>query len=130
MNEQSTITGVKAAAVDIDTAYDLLEQATGLCQAYSGDGMEPTAETLGTVSQFIGQAMALLGDDDADEPDTTEGDKAKPTPKSIERFLREAGLTRSQAKGLLAKGYTAIAPQREAATDTAELSTLFNQFKL
>lgn len=128
MNDQATITTVKSAADDIDAAYDLLEQAAGICDAYTSGEMEPTAEMLGTVSQLMQQAMSLLGDDDADEPEGDEG-KSKPTPKSLERFLREAGLSRSEAKGLLAKGYSAIAPQREAEGDP-ELAILFNQFKL
>jgi HK97 family phage prohead protease len=128
MNDQATITGVKAAAEDIDTAYDLLEQATGLCQAYAADGMQPTAETLGTVSQFIGQAMSLLGDDDADETDTTDG-KAMPTRLALEKTLRKAGLSRGDAKGILAIGYPAIVEQRKAVGDP-DAAHLFNQFKL
>jgi hypothetical protein len=127
MNDQAAITTVKAVADDLDAAYDLLDQAAGICQAYSAGDMAPTAETLGTVSQFVQQAMALLADDAAEPGDDA---KSAHTPKTLERCLREAGLTRSQAKGLLAKGYTAIAPQREAVIETAELSTLFNQFKL
>ena len=34
--------------------------------------------------------------------------------KSIERILREAGMSRSDARGVLAKGFTAIATPREA----------------
>ncbi|WP_020471476.1 HK97 family phage prohead protease [Zavarzinella formosa] len=128
MNEQATITTVKSAAEDIDAAYDLLEQATGICDAYASGEMEPTAEMLGTVAQLARQAMSLLGDDDADEPEDDTG-KSRPSPKSIERFLREAGLSRSDAKGLLAKGYTAITPRREAVGDS-ELTAFFNQFKL
>ena len=55
MNEQATITTVKSAADDIDAAYELLEQASGICDAYTSGGMEPTAEMLGTVSQFVQQ---------------------------------------------------------------------------
>lgn len=36
------------------------------------------------------------------------------SPKFFERFLRDAGLSRSQAKGLMAGGYKAIASQRDA----------------
>ena len=128
MNERATITNVKSASQDIDDAYDLLEQASSICDAYTGGDMQPTPEMLGTVAQLTRRAMGLLGDEDDDEDD--DGGKSALTPKSIERFLREAGLTRSQAKGLLAKGYTAIAPQREAAPGDSELTTLFNQFKL
>ena len=67
MNEQATITTVKAAAEDIEQAYDLLEQVTGICDAYSAGDMQPTAETLATVAQLNRQAMSLLGDDDAEE---------------------------------------------------------------
>jgi HK97 family phage prohead protease len=35
-------------------------------------------------------------------------------PKEFERFLREAGLTRSQAKGLMARGYEGLGDLREA----------------
>jgi hypothetical protein len=127
MNDQATITAVKAAAADIDAAYDL-HQAAGVCDAYAAGDMAPTAETLATVAQLTRQAMSLIGDDDSDEPD--DGSKSKLSPKQIERILREAGMSRGDARGVLAKGYHAIAPQREAVIETAELSTLFNQFKL
>ena len=39
-------------------------------------------------------------------------------PKDFERYLREAGLTRSQAKGLMARGYEGLRDLREA--DDAE----------
>ncbi len=92
--------------------------------------MTPTAETLATVAQITRQAMSLLGDDGADEPADDDG-KSKLTPKQIERILREAGMTRGDARGVLAKGYNAIVAPREA--DGQELKTLcnlFNQFKL
>jgi HK97 family phage prohead protease len=127
MNDRAAVTGVKSASQEIDDAYDLLERAAGICDACKSGEAEVTAATLDTVSQLTRQAMCLLGDEDEDQPD--EEGKSRPTPKSIERSLREAGLTRSQAKGLLAKGYTAIAPQREAAADT-ELARLFTQFTL
>jgi HK97 family phage prohead protease len=130
MNDQATITMVKAAAEDIDAAYDLLEQASGICDAYAGGDMTPTAETMATVSQLMRQAMSLLGDDDADEPDEGEG-KSKLTPKQIERLLREAGMTRGDARGILAKGYEAIVAPREAGGQELEtLCKLFNQMKV
>jgi hypothetical protein len=126
MNEQATITNVKAASGDIDAACELLDQAGGLCDAYAAGDMQPTPETLGTVGQLVRQAMTLLDSDD--EP---EGDKSKKlTPKQIERILREAGMTRGDARGVLAKGYTAaFAEAREATGGEPELQQLFNQFK-
>lgn len=125
MNEQAKVTLVKAAAEDIDNAYDLLEQAASICQAYADGGMEPTAEMLVTVSQFIGQAMALLGDED-DEPDEGEG-KSFPTPRALERILREAGLSKSKARGFVSKGYPILT--RREADSVSEIATMFNQFR-
>ena len=44
-------------------------------------------------------------------------------PKEIERLLREAGFSRSQAKGLLARGYDGLRDLREAGDEGAENET-------
>jgi HK97 family phage prohead protease len=127
-NDQANITMVKAAMEDIDAAGDLLEQVASMCDAYASGDMQPTAETLSTVSQMIRQAMTLLSDE-GDEPD--EGKSAKLTPKQIERILREAGMSRGDARGVIAKGYTAIVAPREAdGQELNRLYNLFNQMKL
>ncbi|EQB98528.1 HK97 family phage prohead protease [Photorhabdus temperata] len=46
-----------------------------------------------------------------------------PTPKSIERVLRDVGLSRSQAKAFMAEGYGALS-QREADGDVSVLNAL------
>jgi uncharacterized protein len=124
-NEQATITNVKAALEDIDTAAELIGQATAMCQSFL-DGASPSPEMLAGMMQMMVSAMNLL-----EEPEMDEGESKDHTPKTIERSLREAGLTRSQARGLIAKGYSAIAPQREAeGRELEEICNLFNQFKL
>lgn len=129
MNEQATITGVKAALEDIDNAVDLLDQCAGMCDAYAA-GMQPTAETMATIGQMIRQAQAMLEEPDSGDEAEGEG-KSKLTPKQIERILREAGMTRGDAKGVLAKGYNAIVAPREAdGQELRALCNLFNQFKL
>lgn len=133
MNERATITAVKAAAEDIDIAYDLLDQACGMCQAYAAGGMEPTPEAFATVLQMMQQAQTFLGDP-ATGPGEGESEgvgEAKLSPKQIERILREAGMSRGDARGVLAKGYHAIALPREAdGLDAKTLTNLLNQFKL
>lgn len=47
-----------------------------------------------------------------------------PSPTVIERALREVGFTRSQAKGFMAKGYSAIDSQREAESPNEALQSL------
>jgi HK97 family phage prohead protease len=118
MNDKAQITVVKAAADDIDNAYDLLEQCSGMCDAYASGDMQPTPETLATISQMLGQAMTLLGDADAEE--------GKHTPRSVERALREAGLSKREARRFVAEAYQAIAPQRDA--DEQTLINLLNKF--
>lgn len=110
-NDRANITMVKAAMEDIDAAADLLDRVTGMCDAYAAGDMQPTAEAMATVAQLVRQAQAML-----EEPDGDEGEKAAKafTPKSIERILREAGMSRGDARGVLAKGYTAIAAPCEA----------------
>jgi HK97 family phage prohead protease len=124
MNEQAQITLVKAAAEDIDAACDLLEQASGMCDAYAAGTMEPTAETLATVAQLARRAMSLLSED------TETGDEGKsslPPRLTLEKILRKAGISRGDAKAVLAKGYPAIAEQRKAVGDEADIAHLFNQ---
>lgn len=125
-NDKACVTLVKAAMEDIDAAAEILEQVCGMCDAYGSGGMEPTAETLTTLGQMVRQAQALL-----EEPDMEDGGegKARPSPKAVERILREAGLSRGDARGVLAKGYTAIAAPREAGgQELKELADLFSQF--
>lgn len=43
------------------------------------------------------------------------------SPKEFERFLREAGLTRSQAKGLMARGYNGLRNLRDADEEDREV---------
>ncbi|WP_448761875.1 HK97 family phage prohead protease [Acinetobacter tandoii] len=47
-----------------------------------------------------------------------------PSPTVIERALREVGFTRSQAKGFMAKGYSAIDSQRDAEGQNEALQSL------
>ncbi len=59
--------------------------------------------------------------------------KSKPADeRALEEYLREAGYSRGEAKAIVAKGYKAIAGQREA--DGQEhfeaITNLFNQFAL
>jgi hypothetical protein len=51
-----------------------------------------------------------------------------PAPKELERALREVGLSHTQAKGLMAKGYSGLRP-READSDSAlqSLKTLLDR---
>ncbi len=125
-NEMATITSVKAALESIDTAADLLEQSTSICQSMI-DGSEASPEMLSAMMQMMTAAMNLLEEPDDDEPEKS----TKPgNPRALERYLREAGFTRGEARGLIAKGYTAIAPQREAGPhELTKLCDLFNQMK-
>ena len=125
-NEKAQITMVKAAMEEIDAASDLLDQACGVCDAYAGGDMEPTIEAMATVAQLVRQAQGLL-----EEPDEGDEGKSKFTPKTVERILREAGMSRSDARGVLAKGYMAIATPREAGEqELTKLCNLFNQITL
>lgn len=123
-NDKANITMVKAAMDDIDAAMEMLDQCSGMCDAYAGGGMAPTAETMTAMGQMIRRAMALLeGPDD--------GESEKLSPRAIERILREAGMSRGDARGVIAKGYTAIAAPREAeAQELNALCNLFNQFRV
>ncbi len=122
-NDKANITMVKAALEDIDMASDMLDQVLGICDAYTD--MQPTSETMATVAQMIRQAQSLL-----EEPDQDDEEKEF-TPKTVERILREAGMSRSNARGVIAKGFTAIATPREAGEQELEkLSNLFKQFKI
>jgi HK97 family phage prohead protease len=54
--------------------------------------------------------------------------KAKPeTERDLERYLRDAGFSRGEAKKIVADGYKALG-QRDADEEAARLITLFNQF--
>ena len=118
MNERAQITTVKAALEDIDEAGDVLDQALGMCDAYAAGDMDDTAEAFATVAQMIRQAQGLLED-----PDEGDGEGKSLSPRHIERLLREAGMSRGDARGVIAKGFRAIAPRREAADPS--LDTLF-----
>ncbi len=114
MNERAGITRVKSAEGGIEEAADLIEQAIALCEAES------------KTSALLRSALTRL-----EAPDGDERDGEKLSPKSIERILREAGMSRSDARGVLAKGYTAIATPREAGGQEHEkLIHLLNQFKI
>jgi HK97 family phage prohead protease len=121
-NDKATITNVKAALESIDTAADLIEQAGLICQSFL-DGNNPSPEMLASMMQMMTAAMNLLEEPDSgEEPD--DGSKSKLSPKQIERILREAGMSRGDARGVLAKGYTAIVAPREA--EGQGLTTLMN----
>jgi ATP-dependent Clp protease protease subunit len=49
------------------------------------------------------------------------GNTEPPNIRDLERSLRDAGLSRSAAKAVLASGYQALEPQRDAALDEAEV---------
>ena len=126
-NDRASVTMVKAAMDEIDAAADLLDQACGICEAYGSGDMQPTAETLATVAQIVRQAQSLMEEPDEDEED--EGKSKNLGPKAIERILREAGMSRGNARGVLAKGYTAIAIPREAGQqELNELTPMFKEF--
>ena len=56
--------------------------------------------------------------------------KSKPEDeRQLEEYLREVGYTHSEAKGIIAKGYKAIAGQREVEEQEHPLSNLFNLLK-
>lgn len=124
-NDKANITMVKAAMEEIDAATDLLDQVAGMCDAYASGEMNPTAEAMATVGQLVKQAQSLL-----EEPEDDYDKSKKPfTPKSIERILREAGMSRGDARGVLAKGFTAIAAPREAGgQELGEIATMFKTF--
>lgn len=127
-NDRANITMVKAAMEDIDAACELLEQASGLCDAYANADTQPTPEIMGAVCELIRRAQSML-----EAPDTEDGggESKKLGPKAVERILREAGMSRGDARGVLAKGYSAIAAPREAREQELEsLCNLFNQFKV
>jgi uncharacterized protein len=123
-NDQATITSVKAMAEDIDEAHGILDQAAGLCCAYMSGDMEPTKEAFSTVHDHIKNAQGLLR-----EPAGDEDDKSKDhSPKRLERILREAGLSRRDARRFVAEGYPAL-NQCDADEEKSALISLFNQFK-
>jgi uncharacterized protein len=126
-NDQANITIVKSAMEDIDAAADMLDQVVGMCDAYASGEMQPTPEMLVTIAQMLLQAQGLLEEPEGDDEDKG---KSKPSPKILERILREAGLSRNDARGVVSKGYTAIATPREAGgQELTKLCELFNQMK-
>lgn len=90
MNDRATITRVKSAGDS--EALTLIEKAIEMCEE-------------GELKEALRNAAEYLA-----LPEVEPGF----TPKSIERILREAGMSRGDAKGVIAKGYTAIAAPREA----------------
>jgi len=60
------------------------------------------------------------------------GVKSKPeTERDLEKFLRDAGYSRQEAKTIVAGGFKALGSQREAENPELEtLSKLFNKFKV
>jgi HK97 family phage prohead protease len=123
MNEKATITAVKAMAEDVCSAHDVLDQAAGICSAYMNGDMEPTKEAFGTVHDHIKNAQSYLQDPESDGDD----DDKSFTPRKLERLLREAGLSKREARGFVAQGYPAL-NRRDADGDKSELISLFNQF--
>ena len=121
MNERAQITTVKAAMEDIDEAGDVLDQALGVCDAYAAGDMDPTAEAFATVAQMLRQAQGLLEDPAGDD-----GGEKSLSPKHIERLLREAGMSRTRAKALVSKGYSATAPRDAGGPSLDALFTLLN----
>ncbi len=120
MNEMATITNVKAAAEDVDAACDMLEQAAGMCDAYAAEGMTPTAETMATVCQMLRGAMGLLSDEGTDE-DTGEGKSKPATERDLEKHLRDAGYSRTEAKKIVSEGYKALSKRRDGGADEPTL---------
>ncbi len=127
-NEQATITNVKAALESIDTAADLIEQAGMICQSFM-DGTEASPEMLSSMMQMMTAAMNLLEDPDSEYEDGEDMGKAKHSRIELERILRKAGLSRNDAKGIIAGGYTALTTPRKAGEQSLnELAELFSQF--
>ena len=116
MNEAATITRVKADA-DIEDASQLLERAAELCKT------EGKADEL---LELIQTAIDLM-----EPPNEGEPEDGKKTRTEIERILRKAGISRNDAKGILAGGYTAMATPRKAGEQEHErLINLLNQFNV
>jgi HK97 family phage prohead protease len=125
-NEQAKITTVKAMAEDLSAAHGTLEQAAGICAAYMSGDMAPTKEAFGTVHDHIKCAQKMLLDPEDDDADGKAMSKIE-----LEKHLRQAGFSRADARGIVAKGYPALTEQREAASEKPkdELANLFNQFR-
>lgn len=114
-NDQASITLVKSIDADIDAAAELVGEALTLC----ADGGPVPQEKCAVLLDLLNRASGLLEDPDGDD-----GEGKSLSPKHIERILREAGMSRGDARGVLAKGFQAIAPRREAAAPS--LDTLLN----
>jgi len=129
-NDQARITTVKAMAEDLSAAHDVLDQAAGVCAAYMGGDMEPTKAAFGTVHDHIKCAQKMLRDPDGDN-DTPDDGKAKPrTERGLEKYLRDAGFSRNEAKIIASTGFKALNPQRDAGEpDLETLRNMLNQFR-
>jgi HK97 family phage prohead protease len=125
MNEKATITSVKSASGDIDTAVTLLQHAVSMCEV---DQMTP--EMQASTSQLINLAISLLDEQDQEATDT--GEMSKPEDeRALEKCLRDAGYSRCEAKKIVSEGYKALVNQRDAETQNLErLHELLTQFKL
>jgi uncharacterized protein len=124
-NAKATVTGVKAALEDIDRAAELIGQAIAMRERLTDQAKAAEPEALASLFQILESASALF--EESDEADDRDG-KSKHTPRTLERILREAGLSKREARGFVAKGYPVIAPQRDADANS-EITSLFNQFR-
>jgi HK97 family phage prohead protease len=117
-NDKATITRVKSASGDIDTAVSLLTQAASLCET----GMAMTAEMSAACRQMIRAAIALLDEPEQEGEPTDESadseaegtSKARPdTLREFEEFLREAGFSQKDATTVALRGFKALSTQGE-----------------
>lgn len=92
--------------------------AAGLANDVDGDAQ---AEDKFDLSHFKNPPADLLGQ-------AGEGEETKPSKRDLERALRDAGLSRAEAKALLAKGLAEQA-EDDGARDAAELSALLAALK-
>ena len=131
-NEQAKVTMVKntkSVMDDVAEAVAFLNQAMSLCDAYGSGDMEPTTELLATLRDLIDQAQDILTEDQIPDGDDDGGADEGMSKTKLEKYLRKAGFSRADARGIVAKGYTAITEQREAVGDESEIAKLFNQFR-
>lgn len=101
MNEMATVTSVKSVADDVESVNSLLQAVSSLC-------VHPMSEeAVANVQQMIATAMSLLADDDKS------GDPSIDK-RSLEKYLCDAGLSRSKSKAFISGGFKAMNNQREA----------------
>jgi ATP-dependent Clp protease protease subunit len=95
--------------MDAETWFTAAEaKAQGLIDAIDNESDEPT--NMYDLSIYTKAPAALL----AREPD-------EPTLRELEQAVRDAGLSRSQARQLVAAGMQSIRPPRDAGEDDAEV---------